>query len=125
MGAIGTPLAVSVIGLVIIAISVLGFREPAVYARLFPYLIAAVAVIYLVCFIWDCALLQGENAVISAIGGLRQEKSKMDDILAATRALQARQVPFGLMSVMLVCTSAYLALLRMVLIARDAAKSPS
>jgi hypothetical protein len=123
MGAVGTPLALSLAGLVVIAVTVLAFREPAVYARLFPYLIAAVAATYLACYIWDCALLQGENAVISALGGLQEARSKVDIILAASGALHARQVPVGLMSVTLVCTTAYLALLRLVPVARDAAKS--
>jgi hypothetical protein len=124
MDSIGTPLVIALIGLATAALTILAFRKPATYRRLFPFLIGAVGVIYLVCFVWNCALLRGENAVISAVGGMKGEQSKLDAMQAASKALQATQFPIVWLGGILVCTCAYLCLLRMVPIIRDAAKPP-
>jgi hypothetical protein len=125
MGSIGTSLSVALIGLVMAGLTILAFRDPATYRKLFPFLVGAVGVIYLVCFVWNCALLRGENAVISAVGGMKGEQWKLDAMQAASKALQATQFPIVWLGGILVCTCAYLCLLRMVPIIRDAASPPT
>ena len=125
MGTIGTELAVSLIGLAIIAATALAFCKPARYAKLFPFLMGAVAVTYLACFVWNCALLRGESAVISGVGSMKGAEWKLDAMQAASKALHATQFPIVWIAGILVCASAYLCLLRLLPIIRDAAKRPS
>ncbi|HEY3638868.1 MAG TPA: hypothetical protein VGK90_12030 [Rhizomicrobium sp.] len=123
MAVAGIPLTIAIIGLALAAITVLAFWQPAVYARFFPYLVVAVGVVYLICFFWNMALLQGENVVIESIGSMKENNSKLAAILAASRALQAIQFPFGWMSVILVCATSYIGLLRLVPAVREAART--
>jgi hypothetical protein len=125
MGLTGTSLAISLIGLAIAGLTILAFREPAIYRTIFPFLVGAVGVIYLVCFVWNCALLRGEYAVIAAVGGMKGEQSKLDAMQAASNALKATQFPIVWLGGILVCTCAYFCLLRMVPITRDAATPPT